>query len=189
MKTLGEALQETRILSPVRRKLMRHGFPTEAHWVQLATLRGCHHYQEQGPHVIDPGPDCISNLEIAAALLSNESKYNPTFIRVAAQLISGESTPDAILRIADMERLQTPLRHIAEAGKTIEPDNVFWTTLLINLPPRRPPAGILPHRDRFTTEAPIHAGQLRMARSKLWLRPHGVESTDIGFMTKLGMTT
>ncbi|MCC5850916.1 MAG: hypothetical protein JJU29_22740 [Verrucomicrobia bacterium] len=178
MKTLGEALQETRILSPVRRKLRQLGFPTETYWVQLAILRGCHHYQEPGPPVIDPGPDRISNLEIAAALLSNESEYNPTFVRVAAQLVSGGSTSDAILRIANMERLHTPLRHIAEAGKAIEPDNSFWTTLLKNLPSRRPPEGILPHRDRFTTEAPLHAGQLRMKRSKLWLRPKGCNGNE-----------
>lgn len=171
MKTLGEALHETRMLSSVRRKLRRLGFPTEAHWVQLAILRGCVHYQQEGPHVMDPGPKVLRNLEVAAGLLSNESVYDPTFVRIAAQLIGGETDPDAILRMAKLERLETPLRHIAQAGNTIEPDHTLWQTLLDRLPERTPPEGILPHTDRFTTEGPIRAGQLRMKRPKRWLRP------------------
>ncbi len=171
MNVLGDMLHETRILSPVRRKLRRFGFPTEAHLVQLAIHRGCRHYLQPGPPIQDPGPALISNLEIAAALLSNEALYNPTFIRVAAQLIGGENNPESILRIADMERIQTPLRHIAQAGHRIEPDNPFWKTLLERLPKRNPPEGVLPHSDRFTTESTLHAGQLHRARPKRWLRP------------------
>ena len=168
---MGEALHETRMLSSVRRKLQRLGFPTEAHWVQLAIQRGCNHYWQKGPSVIDPGPESISNLEIATSLLANESAYHPTFVRIAAQLISGETDPDAVLRMAKLERFETPLRHIAEAGKTIEPDQILWTKLLEKLPDRSPPEAVLPHRDRFTTEAPVQAGQLRLKRSKQWLRP------------------
>jgi hypothetical protein len=171
MPSLAKILDETQHLSPLRRKLRRLGFPGEAQWIQLAIERGCTHYQRPGPAVQDPGKEQISNGELLTALLLSENKYNPDNIRIAGQLLGGETELKKILMLAKQERVETCLRHIAQQGHSVEPENEMWRVLLQSLPIRNPPQGTLPHLDRFTTLTGFGPGKLRIPPRKKWLRP------------------
>ena len=171
MNSLGKMLGETQHLSPLSRKMRRMGFPTEEHLVQLAISRGCSHYRRPGPPVQDPGKEQIQDAELLTALLLSENTYNPDFIRIAGQLLGGESDLQTVLKLAKKERVETCLRHIAQQGHTIEPENEIWTKLLQDLPMRNPPTGILPHSDRFITLSGFGRGKLRTPPGKHWLRP------------------
>ncbi|MEX2608220.1 MAG: hypothetical protein WD708_12830 [Kiritimatiellia bacterium] len=172
MNTLGKALRETSHLSPLQRKLDRLGLKDSENWIQLGIHRGCGHYRRKGPMVKDPGTDTLSNLELAVALLLNGNIYDPVNIRVAAQLLSGESDVDKTLFLTEKERVWTGLRYIAACGSILDPDNTYWKKLIEKLPSNSPPKGVLPHPDRFTTESPPLRGQLGCARQRIWLRPN-----------------
>ncbi len=118
----------------------------------------------------------ITNEELAVGLLSICHPYEPLFIRVASQLLSAPgSNPKTLTRLAAMERCIPILKHIATCGKTTEPENPFWTTILENLPESEHRAPEFPvnaiHISRFRSETgitnPFDPNQPKI----VWLRP------------------
>lgn len=170
MKTLAEALGETSHLSPLAKKLRRLGISTPEQWKQLAVLRGCAYYQQEHVTVVDPGKNLVSNLELAVALLLGDTPYDLTAIRMAGQLLSEESDVDAIIRLAQKERVSRRIRYIADKGSEVEPENPLWSGLCENLQEHSYPPGRLPHVDRFTVDVGGGREALGKPRQTQWLK-------------------
>lgn len=165
-------------LSPLLRKLAKHGLKTPEEMAATAVARGCRHYANM-PAWEDiepvPAPE-IPNEELAVGLLSPCHPYEPLFIRVGSQLLSAlGSNPKILARLASMERCAPVLKYIAKCGQATEPDNPFWTTILENLPKSEHPLPEFPesaiHISRFRIETgitnPFKANQPKI----VWLRP------------------
>ncbi len=165
-------------VSPLLRKLAKHGLTSPEHMAATAVARGCTHYANmpawKNAETME-APE-ISNEELAIGLLSPCHHYEPLFIRVASQLLSApESSPATLAQLANMERCVPILKHIATCGKTTEPENPFWTTILENLPktqhrlPEFPATAI--HISRFRLETGI-TNPFKPNQPKIvWLRP------------------
>ena len=149
--TLAAKLGTTTHLSPLLRKAQRLGLgPRELEI--LAAQRGARHYSD-GTEPKQPlaSEEDFSNEELAIALLSIALRYDPHSIRCGAAMLSAEgNSPRRLARLAVMERSETPVRYVAEAGRHFEPDNRFWIELLEALPVvPQPKSGVLPHPTRF----------------------------------------
>lgn len=165
-------------LSPLLRKLAKHGLKTPEEMAAFAVARGCRHYANM-PKWKDiealPAHE-ISNEELAIGLLSPCHPYEPLFIRVGAQLLSSpESDPRTLARLAGMERCVTTLRYIAACGNQTEPENPFWQAILENLPTTSHPQPEFPesrvHISRFRAETGITNPFKPVAPKAVWLRP------------------
>ena len=135
--TLAEKLGMTSHVSPLLRKLKKHGLATPEEIAAAAVGRGCWHYAGltalEG--ITTKDTSAISDEELAIALLSPCHPYEPMLIRIGSQMLSGRnSDPLELARLAVMERCEPVLRYIAECGKKTEPDLPFWQTILNNLP-------------------------------------------------------
>ncbi|MGP1609301.1 MAG: hypothetical protein ACTS5G_01245, partial [Burkholderiales bacterium] len=154
-RTLAEHLGGTPHLSALLHKARRLGLPTPDALLKLAVRRGCTHYApaDYAPsQVSDPGPEVLSNMELAIALCSAAQKYDPKWVRCAAQLLGSEDIDAAsLVRAARMERCEAVIRHIASAAVEADGEReTFWRNVLTQLPTRpSPPAGVLPHASRF----------------------------------------
>lgn len=165
-------------ISPLLRKLAKHGLKTPDQMAATAVARGCRHYANMPAWknvepVLAPG---ITNEELAVGLLSICHPYEPLFIRVASQLLSAPgSNPKTLSRLAAMERCIPILKHIATCGKTTEPENPFWTTILEDFPktehrlPEFPATAV--HISRFRTETGFTNPFDRYQPKIVWLRP------------------
>ncbi len=149
--TLAAKLGTTTHLSPLLHKARRLGLgPRELQ--TLAAQRGCRHYAD-GSEPDQPlaSEAEFSHEELAIALLSTALPYDPHSIRCGAAMLSAEgNNPRRLARLAVLDRCVVPVRHVAEAGRRFEAENLFWRELLAELPPS-PPAksGVLPHPTRF----------------------------------------
>lgn len=170
MIRLAETLGETWHVSPLARKFRRLGLPTLESWMQLAVQRGCTHYRNGMDPVLDPGKEQISNAELAVALLLGENETNTRAIRLAGQLMGGETSTGELVKLGTMERVLRRIRYIAERGREVEPEVPLWQELCRKLPPDGYPSGLLPHRDRFTTQSPVRRGKLGEPPALNWLR-------------------
>lgn len=171
MPLLAEILGQTVHLSPLARKLKRLGLPDAQAWWQLAVQRGCCHYAASLPEVTDPGTTLLDNAELLTSLLLGQNEYNPTLIRVAGQLLGGETDMRKILLLARRERVEPQLRYLADCAAQIEPANPLWKELGAPLRAAGIAPGILPHRTRFTTSVPTAPLRLRSPPREVWLRP------------------
>jgi hypothetical protein len=149
--TLAAKLGTTTHLSPLLHKARRLGLgPRELETV--AVQRGCRHYSNGSEPEKPLAEEAqFSNEELAIALLSVALPYDPHSIRCGAAMVGAEGNdPQRLARLAVMERSETPVRYVAEAGAKFEPQNPFWPELLNALPPTAPPKpGVLPHPTRF----------------------------------------
>lgn len=176
--TLAQKLGIMPHLSPLLRKLKKHGLKTPEEMVACAIGRGCSHYANM-PNWKDiqalPAPE-ISDEELSIGLLSPCHPYEPLFIRAGCQLLSTPlSNPKTLARLAGMERCVPTLEYIATCGKETEPDNPFWTTLLESLPITEHPHPEFPktsiHISRFRAETGITNPFKTNMQKTLWLRP------------------
>ena len=156
------------------------GFGNSRSLASLAIQRGCIHYRPYGNPVDIGLPDIsrneFSDEELALALLSPNWPYDPTLIRIGAQLLSGERCqPETLSRLAMQERCRSVLRYIATCGEHSEPRNPFWKNLLDYIGDVRLPAtDTMPHPSRFRADTGIanpHRPGLPLQR---WLRPSSI---------------
>jgi hypothetical protein len=179
MKTVAEQLGQTPHVSPLLRRLRKLGLSDPQYFRCLAVARGCDHYRsaDDVSYPADPGPAVISDLELVVAMVSGAQEFDPTLVRCAAQLLSGDTVPvDALARLSIQERAVPVIRHIAQAALELDVDRkARWQQLLSLLPPARPltPEGRLPHRTRFAVQTGIRRinGRLERSISSVWLRP------------------
>lgn len=155
MPTLAQILRTTTPVSPLLRKARRLGLHGVETLIALAVARGCRHYVAPvalPPKV--PPRELLSDAELTILLLVGENAYNPTAIRCAAQLARSEQVEaGSLARLAQMEKTERVLSHIAHAG--LEHDDTgktFWQDLLslLHAPPCRSEPD-LPHWSRFVT--------------------------------------
>lgn len=179
MKTVAEQLGQTPHLSPLLRKLRKLGLTGPGELQRLAVARGCAHYRsaDEGSFPADPGPAVVSDLELAVAMVSGAQEFDPTLVRCAAQLLSGETiSVEALARLAVQERAVLVIRHIAQAALELDLERTAkWQRLLSLLPSAHPLPldGRLPHRTRFVVQTGIRRinGRLERSISSVWLRP------------------
>lgn len=175
-RSLAEHLGGTPHLSPLLRKARRLGLSMPGHLLDLAVIRGCSHYSAMRDNVqpvTDPGRAALSDAELAVALCSGAQAYDPVLVRCAAQLLGApDIRPEEVVRLAQMERCECVMRHIALAAVEADTDREdFWRTLLEQLPVRPAPRpGVLPHRSRFMVQAGIVDPRRPRPRQQ-WLRP------------------
>jgi hypothetical protein len=133
--TLARELGTTTHLSPLLRKAEGLGLAAGG-LERLAIQRGCRYY-DPGDTTSEPTVPYsdFSNVELAIALLNPALRYDPQTIRLGAAMLGAEGN-DAreIARLAMLERAESIVRYIAEAGKKLEPENPYWPELLGLLP-------------------------------------------------------
>ena len=175
MTPLATRLGATRHTSVLLRRARALGLADLSDLIRLAVQRGCDHYLGAAGkgEVADPGAEKLTDEELAILLLLGEHPFNPTALRCAAQLLSGdEIDPDRVARLARLERCERALAHIARAGAAHdEHDSAFWQALLNRLPARTPPAdGALPHWTRFVSLTGVRR-YFSPQMNSVWLRP------------------
>ena len=151
--TLATKLGTTTHLSPLLHKASRLGLDA-AKLEELAIQRGCDYYERNDSAAAPPVPvEEFSNLELALALLNPALRYHPQTLRLGAAMLGApENVPEEIARCAELERCESVVRYIAEAGKKFEPENPFWIALLKLLPAVEPPkSSVMPHPTRFVS--------------------------------------
>jgi hypothetical protein len=149
--TLAAKLGTTTHLSPLLHKARRLGLGAREMGT-LAVQRGCRHYSDgTEPEAPLAQEADFSNEELAIALLCVALAYDPHSIRCgAAMLGAAGNNPGRLARLAVLERSETPVRYVAEAGQKFEPENRFWRELIAALPVTVPPkSGVMPHPTRF----------------------------------------
>ena len=179
MKTVAEQVGQTPHLSPLLRRLRSLGLTEPEDLRRLAVVRGCKHYRRPGDDLrppLDPGPERVSDLELAMGMLTAAQGFDPVLVRCAAQLLGGdEMAVDAIVRLAVQERAVPVVRHIARAGAEMDSEGRGkWRRLLAVLPAMPEiPEGRLPHRTRFVSQSGLakHNGRLERTGHWVWLRP------------------
>jgi hypothetical protein len=119
--------------------------------LKIAVERGAKHYQREFDPSLPPDYPAISDEEIGVALCLGQMPDEPWLIRAAAQLLSSPRVdPQRLARLAEMERVEPVLLHIAagcgQVSEALEP----WATLRRQLHPRRTVrTDSLPHWTRF----------------------------------------
>lgn len=119
--------------------------------LKVAVERGAKHYQRDFDPALPPDNPAASDEEIGVALCLGQMPDEPWLIRAAAQLLSSPRVdPQRLARLAEMERVEPVLLHVAAAcghvGEALEP----WATLRRRLHPRRTVrTDALPHWTRF----------------------------------------
>lgn len=168
MKTLAEMLGETSHISPLARKLRRLGFSSLSDLKQLAVQRGCTHYRTDHDLVRDPGTNEITTEELIVGLLLGQNPYDPFAIRIAGQLLPAVENTALFIDLAIRERVTARIHYIAQKGKEVEPDNPEWDRLCKEFCGKSYKEGLLPHADRFSTDAPRK--KMDFQRRRKWLR-------------------
>ena len=102
----------------------------------------------------DPG---LSNEELGVALCLGHHQWDATYIRAAAQLLS-EPNADTVklARLAEMERVEPVLLHVADAAARVAPSQEPWASLRARLPRRRKVrTEALPYWSRFVSQTGV----------------------------------
>jgi hypothetical protein len=147
--------------SPLLRKVQQlSGCPlhTLGQWLlKCAVERGASHYEAEFSPDLPADNSAVSNEELGVALCLGHLPWNPMFIRAAAQVLSAPDTDAKTLgRLAEMERVEPVLMHIAEAAARVAPAQEPWATLRILLPRRHKiKSDPLPHWSRFVSQTGV----------------------------------
>lgn len=182
-ETLAHKLGTTAHISPLLMKARRLGLRGAEDFERLAIERGCRYYDLQGDslRVREDARGYASGTQQERATLSNEELAMALFsicltssqhrLRLGAAMLGAEgNSPSRIASLAVQERCEVVVRHVAQCGRTVEPENAFWTDLLSRLPETVPPAvDTLPHITRFVAMT----GFTRRGRETImqWIRP------------------
>lgn len=149
---------------------------------RLAVRRGLRYYdcfaessesrQDVGAAPANEDVGDFSNEELALALLSLATPYSLHRLRMGAAMLAAEgNSPEKITRLAQRERCGLLVRHIAQCGQQVEPDNPFWNSLLDHFPAPSKPVDpdVLPHPSRFVAMS----GLSRRGKGLVmqWIRP------------------
>ena len=121
---------------------------------KVAVARGAKHYQRDFDSALPPDNSAISDEEIGVALCLGQMPDDPWLIRAAAQLLSSPRIdPGQLARLAEMERVEPVLLHIAAATERVDAALEPWATLRRVLQPRRTiRPDVLPHWSRFVSQ-------------------------------------
>jgi hypothetical protein len=152
--TLARKLGDTTHLSGLVIRLARLSGAEDRlpEWLLKAALeRGAKHYQREFDSSLPPDNPAVSDEEIGVALCLGQMPDNPWLIRAAAQLLSSPRVdPQRLARLAEMERVEPVLLHIAAACARVDQALEPWATLRSRLHLRRTVrADGLPHWTRF----------------------------------------
>ena len=156
--TLARKLGEVTHVSPLFRKVCELSGCSEedvGDWLlKCAVKRGASHYRRSFEAGLAPDQPALTNEELGVALCLYHHPFNPMLIRAAAQLLSAADTNKLELaRLAELERIEPVLLHIAEAAKRVEPKSEPWSWLREHLYTRqRINAEALPHWSRFVSQ-------------------------------------
>lgn len=159
--TLARKIGDAAHVSPLLRKAMRlSGCNREqvGEWLlKCAVERGASHYQRCFCEDLPPDQPELADEEIGVALCLGEHRYNSSFIRAAAQLLSSpQIDPQRVSRLALMERVEPILLHIAAAAATYAPAAEPWKYLRAQLSPRKiTSTADLPHWSRFVSQTGV----------------------------------
>ena len=90
MPTIAEQIGQTPHLSPLLRRLRSAGLAEPDDLRRLAVARGCWHYRRPDDDVrppSDPGPEIVSNLELAMGMLTAAQSFDPVLVRCAPKFV------------------------------------------------------------------------------------------------------
>ena len=152
--TLARKLGDTTHLSGLAIRLGRLSGAADrlSEWLLKTALeRGATHYQREFDPSLPPDNPAVSDEEIGVALCLGQMPDDPRLIRAAAQLLSSVRVdPHRLARLAEMERVEPVLLHIAAACARVNAALEPWATLRRQLHPRRTiRTDVLPHWTRF----------------------------------------
>jgi hypothetical protein len=131
-----------------------------AEWLlKVAVARGANHYRRDFDPTLPADLPAISDEEIGVALCLGQNPYNLDALRTAAQFLSSSRINAARLcRLAEQERCEPVLLHIAEVAQKYAPELEPWATLRNQLPPRHVPrTDVLPHWTRLVSHTGVTA--------------------------------
>jgi hypothetical protein len=152
--TLARKLGDTAHVSGLAIRLARQSGAGERlpEWLlKVAIERGAKHYQREFNPPLPPDDPSVSSEEIGVSLCLGQMPDEPWLIRAAAQLLSSpDIDPKRLAQLAEMERVEPILLHIAHACERVDKDLEPWATLRRILHPRRTVrTEALPHWTRF----------------------------------------
>lgn len=152
--TLARKLGDTAHISGLAIRLARLSGAGDRlpEWLlKIAVERGAKHYQRGFDPSLPPDNPGISDEEIGIALCLAGQPYRLDTLRAASQLLSSPRVdPQRLARLAEMERVEPVLLHIAAACARVDETLEPWATLRRRLHPRRSVrTDALPHWTRF----------------------------------------
>ena len=124
---------------------------------RVAVTRGATHYRRNFDSPLPPDSPQVSDEEIGIALCLPQNIYSLDNLRAAAQLLSSPRIDAARLcRLAEQERCEPVLLHIANAAQRYVPDAEPWNYIREHLRPRRVPrTDALPHWSRLVSHTGV----------------------------------
>ena len=160
--TLASRLGDTAHVSGLAIRLARVSGAGERlpEWLlKIAVERGAKHYQRDFDASLPGDNSSIPDEEIGVTLCLGQNPYNLDALRVAAQLLSSPRTDAARLcRLAEQERCEPVLWHIAEIARKYAPAQEPWAYLREHLRSRRVPhTEALPHWTRLVSHTGVTA--------------------------------
>lgn len=125
--------------------------------LKVAVARGATHYRREFDSPLPPDSPQVSDEEIGIALCLPQNVYNLDNLRAAAQLLSSPRIDAARLcRLAEQERCEPVLLHIANAAERYVPEAEPWNCIRHHLHPRRVPrTDALPHWSRLVSHTGV----------------------------------
>lgn len=152
--TLARKLGDTAHVSGLAIRLARLSGTRERlpEWLlKVAVERGARHYARDFDPSLPQDRPAISDEEIGIALCLAQHPYRLDTLRAASQLLSSPRVdPQRLLLLAEMERVEPVLLHIAAACARVDETLEPWATLRLRLHPRRTVrTDALPHWTRF----------------------------------------
>lgn len=158
--TLAHKRGDITHVSPLMRRVVQAAGSREraGDWLlKAAVQRGATHYRRDFDPLLPEDDSSFSDEEIGVALCLGHLPDRPVFIRAASQLLSSPKTDAARLaRLAEMERCEAILLHIADAAFRTAPSIQPWASLRDLLRRRgRVPENALPHWSRFVSMSGI----------------------------------
>jgi len=122
--------------------------------LKVAVARGADHYRRDFDPTLPPDLPALSDEEIGVTMCLGQMPDNPWLVRAAAQLLSSPKIdPARLARLAEMERVEPVLLHIAAAAERVDAALEPWATLRRLLHPRRTVRpDVLPHWSRFVSQ-------------------------------------
>jgi hypothetical protein len=159
--TLAQKLGDVTHVSSLLRKVRELSGCTEEQvgdWLlKCAVERGATHYEREFPSDLPGDNASLTNEELGVALCLGHLAWNAAYLRAAAQLLSAPDIDAPMLaRLAEMERVEPILLHIAESAARVAYDQERWAWLRFHLPRRRKVrTDSLPHWTRFVSQTGV----------------------------------
>ena len=126
---------------------------------KIAVARGATHYVRDFDPSLPPDNAQVSDEEIGVALCLPQNVYSLDNLRAAAQLLSSPRV-DAVrlCRLAEQERCEPVLLHIANLAQRYAPASEPWKYIREHLRPRRVPrTDALPHWSRLVSHTGVNS--------------------------------